>query len=225
MGLDRGERRLGVEARQQHEVVAVHQPFGRPDRWTVVVQRARHHHALVGSHVQHRRHVGVADRRITRHDQLRPAGAPARRRRLPSRRHQLEIVDVGQVDVEADVGRPVTDRQARATGERVGLDAEHDPRIRQLDDRLQLAMWEPGRHRLRHRADPPDGVLGDEPVDRVGERDRHHVAMLHTSDRKVAGEQLGRVAQPGAGDALLAARDGRPDRARPRRTWRADGCR
>ena len=71
-------------------------------------------------------------------------------------------------------------------------------------------MGEPGRHRLRHRAEPPDGVLGDEPVDRVGERDRHHVAVLHTSDRKVAGEQLGRVAQPAASDALLAARDGGP---------------
>jgi len=70
--IDRAQRRLGVEAGQQHDVVAVEQPErGRGER-RVVVQRTRDQHAAVAEHVQSR--LGRDHRRVTGENQLRAPG-------------------------------------------------------------------------------------------------------------------------------------------------------
>ena len=105
--LDVGEHPLGVEALVQHDVTACEQRLARPHGGAVVVQRAGHHHASVALKPERGWCVIVDDRRIARHDQLRPAGRAARRRRFPRGRDRVGERTV--VEVRRSL---IADRQA-----------------------------------------------------------------------------------------------------------------
>ena len=61
----------------------------------------------------------------------------------------------------------------------------------EVDDVGELAGGQLGRHRLRDGAQLPAGDVGDEPVDRVGQRDRDEVAVLDAAPGEVAGQAVG----------------------------------
>ena len=203
--LDRGERCLGVEARQHHEVRAGEQRDARPDHRTVVVQRPGHQQAAVGIHPQGRAGLGVL-----------VAGSPA----TISFGRPVEPPEVGAFhDGEVTSGRGASSsegaarspagRQARP-GSRSGFDADHDLRVGELDDGLQLGVGQPVRHGLRDGADLPRRGGRHEPLDRVRQRDRHHVAEPDATLLQVAGQPVGRRLEPGPRDRVVAAGDQHP---------------
>ena len=171
VGFDGGERRLGVEALEQHDVAAAQQRLARPHRRTVVVQRAGHHEAAVRRQAERRRaHRGRSATGRRRRSawggpSSRPTSAPstpARRRRAAARRRD----------------RPATGSRRAGTrrpSSAARLGADDDLRAGEADDLGELARRQLGRHRLRHGAELPAGDVGDEPVDRVRQGDGDEV--------------------------------------------------
>ena len=147
-------------------------------------------------------------RRIAGHDQLRTAGAATRGGCLPRRRD-----DVGQV---ARIGprRPEAERDTTAPGERRvvegWVDTDHGGGVGQLHDRVELALWQPPRDRLRRGPKPPGRHVGDEPVDAVRHCDGDHVTLPHPVLVEVHRQVVTALHQLGAGDGVVAAGDGRP---------------
>jgi len=83
-----------------------------------------------------------------------------------------------------------------------------------LDDGRQLRRGQAGGHGLRDGAELPDGDDGDEPVHRVGQRDRDHVAEADALGSQATGQSIGAVLELGPGDRLVPARDRRSVRGR-----------
>ena len=88
--------------------------------------------------------------------------------------------------------------------------ADHQGGIRQFEDRLQLPRGQLGRDRLGDGADLPARSEGDEPLDRVGESDRDHVAFPGAPGSHVAGQAIGRRLELRSGQARRTAGDGGP---------------
>ena len=130
--LDRGQRRLRIELLQQSHMVARKQRLAAPHTGAVVVERAGHHQAAVIAKEQRCRRVGVDGCRVARDNQLRSAGATARRRCLPRRRD-----NIGQV---GGVGRWRTEAEGHAATpfDRTLLSADDCARIGQLEDGFEL---------------------------------------------------------------------------------------
>ena len=132
--------------------------------------------------------LGVDQRRVARHDQLRPAGRAARGRRLPRRRHrvgQRPVVDVGRRTIAEREHR----RSRRATPGWPPT-TTRDSASSTIAASSRAGSF--GRHRLRDRPELPARDVGDHPVDRVGQRDGDEVAVLDAARGEVAGEAVGR---------------------------------
>ena len=155
--LDQAQRLLGVELDHQHDMRAGVQRRSRQAERRVVIERSGHQHRVAARIAPqrafaraHRNHAGIAG-----DDQLGPSGRAAAGRRLPGRRDR-----VGQI------ARRRSTLRSSASGETTGRPApmrravaDHDRRIRQLDDRVDFVRGQPPRHRLRRRADLPAGEL------------------------------------------------------------------
>ena len=134
----------------------------RPHEGSVVIQRPGHDVHAVPAQQEQRIRLGVDERRRVREDQLRSPRGAARRHRLPrigGRVRQRLVTEA--VDVERRV--------------------DHDLRLRELDDRGQLADRQPRGHWLRRRAELPACDDCREELDAVGQGDRHEIARRHAA--------------------------------------------
>ena len=107
--------------------------------------------------------------------------------------------------------RPRSPRAGRRDPRSVpSRDAEHEARIRELDQRVALGRGQPRRERLRHGAELPGRPRGLEERERVRQRDADEVARADAARGEGAREA---VASP----VELRARDGCAPRTRSRR--------
>ncbi|MEI2653045.1 MAG: hypothetical protein V9G12_13025 [Microthrixaceae bacterium] len=185
MLLEERERSCGVEAVGDHDVVPGEQAEQRPGQRTVVVHRTGHHEAPVPLDQQDGLGVGVEQRRVAVHDQLRTTGAAARCRRLPRRRHDVVVGGrVGERGVVGDCGT-VPGGQRRTAG----VDpTDDDGRTGELDDGVELGVGQLRRHRLGDGADHPAHDERLDELDAVAEGDRDEVARAGTEAPEAIGE-------------------------------------
>ena len=152
VSVDRRQRLLGVEPRQQHEVGAEVEAGDRAGERAVVIERPRHHHHVVGRRAGSRPTPArcVDDRRLARQDQLRPAGRAAGGRRLEDRRDAVlqRAVVVRERQQRVDV-------VARALA-LDGVAGDQDAGVGQRHHRLGLVRRQPPGDRLRRRAGFPE---------------------------------------------------------------------
>ena len=132
------------------------------------------------------------------HDELRPAGGPARRRRLPRR---ADHVGQRAPVVEASAGSTVT--PVREAGRRRSVITTLDSA--RSTHRGDLRVGHLHVQRLRDGPDLPDGLAGDEPVRAVARHDRHQVADPDAVLEQHAGQRVGPVLE------LRPGHGGRPD--------------
>src|ERR1700683_4091883 len=86
----------------------------------------------------------------------------------------------------------VPHRSTDAIAEGIGVSAEHDWRIGQLDDGSQLASREPCRPWLRNGADTPRGYHRNKPINGVLKSDGDQVPELDAILVQLPGEGIGR---------------------------------
>ena len=145
----------------------------------------------------------IQARGFARHDELR-AGRWTLPRSAPSTQakwRQAAAPRSGPTCRGDVAGRP-----ADAISEGVGVRAEYHARIGEVHDGGELAGRNPMRHRLGSCSDLPGGHDRDEPLDRVGESDGDHVAVLHPVFEQLAGERRPRLLRVSSGHPVLAAR-------------------
>ena len=201
--VDELERLLRVEAATEHDVVAREQRGRGPHERTVVVQRARHQVRAVDRHHQQRVRVRVDEPGPAGEDQLRPARAPAGR-------HRLERIGdrVGERPVVDVFGRRPTEGQARAFGMVIRLRPDDHLRVGELHDLVELALRQPGRDRLRGRADLPARNRRGHELHAVRQRDRDEVARLDAETCQLAGRAVRQTFQLAAGHGAVLVGDG-----------------
>ncbi len=201
-------------------MAAGEQRLARHQRRPVVVQRSGHHEAAVERQPVRRRGVGVDERRLARHDQLRSPRRAARRRGLPGRGHgvrQRAGVELGR--------RAVADGQARRSGKALRLRADDDLRAGEGDDLAQLASGQLGRHRLRHRPQLPARHVGHEPVGRIGQAHGDEVAGRDAAGSEITSEAVRLPLQVAPRQPPGRRTSPPPDRDHVRRARRGGGRR
>ena len=179
----------------------MNEPDGRQAERGVVVQRPRHEVRVVAVHPEHEREqVGIeacppGPRRSA------SAGPCCHPRSAPSTAGATASGN-GPSSSPASGSNPAGMHTCAGWSDRVRTD--DDRRGREIDDRLTLSRAGSfGRHGLGHRPELPrrDGRLVE--LDRVGQPDRHEVALLHP--------ELG----IGAGKAVRTALELEPARGHP----------
>ena len=201
--LDQGQGALGIEAGEHHDVETGEQRGDAPHDRAVVVEGAGPHEAAVRRHAEHdaERELRLHARRVAREDQLRPARRTSGGRGLPG--------GTDAVGERAPVVEPVPGRRGRAAAGHSRVVGDHQLRVGQVEDGGQLALGHPRVQRLRDGPDRPARRRGHEPVDAVGQGDRHEVAEAHPCVVEHTGEAVGPVHELRPAERRCSGGDGR----------------